>query len=252
VAITDPRELLYLEKEGFRYDPDLVVITISTRNDVWEAAHDTFHGWAAPRAYGLRVYLRSRYHLYSVFEGTLNRFPLIRNAAAALGLVAPASPGLDRKQHAPRLAEEVWLYDQALSNWERKGYRVLFKSYDAIMELCRSRHTTVLFVLIPSYFQATGFAAALGNPMEVARVVRNDRAVQEVILKFLEGRNAMALDLLPGARKRGEELFLPVDQHFSAAGNAFAAEETARVILGTGMLSPEPETSVAGIEREGG
>jgi hypothetical protein len=45
------------------------------------------------------------------------------------------------------------------------------------------------------------------------------------------------VDLLPGARRRGKALYFQKDQHFSVAGNTFAAQETAFAILAERRLS---------------
>jgi hypothetical protein len=56
------------------------------------------------------------------------------------------------------------------------------------------------------------------------------------VLAFLRDRRAPVVDLLPEARRRGKGIYLLKDQHFSAAGNTFAAQETARAILARGWL----------------
>jgi hypothetical protein len=82
-----------------------------------------------------------------------------------------------------------------------------------------------------------GGAALLGNPFRVNHIVLNPREPMDRVLTFLASRHADVLDVLPEARKRGEALYLSVDQHFSVAGNAWAAQETAKVILTKGWLS---------------
>lgn len=224
-----PQAARYLEKDGLLLDPDLVVVTFTARNDVRDAALD--HDRPLPRAYGLRTALRSRLHLYSLLETALNASARLRNAVASFGLVAHAAPQRDRPEGIPTISLEAFLYDGRLSDWERKGYKRLFESYDRILELCGARDIPVLFVLIPTYFQATGFSAALGHPRQVMQIVRNARESQDRVLAFLNERGVEALDLLPSMQKNAENLFFRNDQHFTARGNALAARKTAQAIL---------------------
>lgn len=224
-----PQAARYLEKDGLLLDPDLVVVTFTARNDVRDAALD--HDRPLPRAYGLRTALRSRLHLYSLLERALNASARLRNAVASFGLVAHAAPQRHRPEGIPTISLEALLYDGRLSEWERKGYERLFESYDRILELCGARDIPVLFVLIPTYFQATGFSVALGHPLQVMRIVRNARETQERVLAFLNERGVETLDLLPSMQKNAEDLFFRNDQHFTARGNALAARKTAQAIL---------------------
>jgi lysophospholipase L1-like esterase len=230
-----PQALRYLEKDGLSLQPDLVVIAVTTRNDVQEAAED--QDAPRPRGYHLKTYLRSRFHLFALLQHALNANPWLRNAVAAVGLVAPAKP---RPAAENAINDEARLYDKRMSAWEARGYGRLFEAYDGIRALCAARDIPVLFLLIPSYFQATRYAAALGNPARVGRTVRNDRATQDRLLAFFRDRGAPALDLLPDLRENAEAYYFPVDQHFNAAGHARVAEGATRAILDGRLLSREP------------
>jgi lysophospholipase L1-like esterase len=234
-----PQALRYLERDGLSLDPDLVVTAITTRNDVHEAAEDQDR--ELPRAYELRIRLRSRFHLYGLAEGALNASPWLRNAVASVGLVGPAEPApASEGDIVIVISDEAYLYDERPSAFEARGYGRLFEAYDGIVALCGARDIPVLFLVIPSYFQATRYAAALGNPALVGKVVRNDRAPQERLLVFFRDRGVPALDLLPALRETAEAYYLPADQHFNAAGHALVAERAARVILDEGLLQRAP------------
>lgn len=233
-----PQELDYLEKDGLGYEPDLIIVAVTLRNDVHEAA-DT-RVFPRPLLYDLRVWVRARSHLYGLLEKALNRSARARNALAHLGIVASASR-IEQERQIKKgriLSREANLFDGRLDAVEARGYRRLFASYDRMLAIGRERGIPLLFVLLPSYFQATGFAAALGDPVLVPRVVRNDREPQDRVLAYFKKRGAQVIDLLPAARGHGESYFLPHDQHFTAAGHAFAAKLTAQAILARGMLTP--------------
>jgi len=236
---TGPEALRYLERGGLDFDPDLLIVTITTRNDVQEAA-DT-REIPRPFAYDLRVHLRSRYQLYSLFENAINANPRVRNALAAIGLLSPAQP----TPAAAGVSNEVYLYDGMLEPFEMVGYERLFDSYEKMAALCRERNIPVLFVMIPSYFQATGYAAVLGNPATVGEVVKNGREVQDRMLAFFEQHGAAAADLLPDMKQDPEAYYLPTDRHFTAAGHASAAAATARALVERGMLAPRARRSGA-------
>lgn len=226
-----PMARLYLEREGLSYDPDLLVVTITTRNDVQEAADTRI--FPRPLGYELRVYLRSRFHLYGLVEKGINATPRLRNALAKLGILSHARP----LPAAGGVSDEVYLYDEKIGPYERLGYQRLLEAYDAMIALCKTRRIPLLAVLIPSFYQATGYAAALGDPGRVGTIVKNDRAVQDWHLAFFKARGVEVLDLLPGMRQNAEEYYLPRDRHFTVAGNAFAAEQTVRAIVNMGFFT---------------
>ena len=227
-----PMALLYLERDGLAFDPDLLVVTITTRNDVREAA-DT-RVFPRPPGYEARVFLRSRFQLYTLLESAINANPRLRNALAAVGILsrAPLQPA------AASVSDEAYLYNGMLEPFEIFGYERLFEAYGRMMALCHERNIPVLFVILPSYFQATGYAVSLGDPETVGKLTGNYREIQDRLLAFFEKRNAEAVDILPGIKRDPEAYFLPRDRHFTAAGNAFAAQETARAILERGLLAP--------------
>jgi len=231
-----PYALRYLQKDGLAYAPDVVVVTFTTRNDIEDAA--TAFEKKPPPLYALRVFLRARLHLYASAERALNTEDWLRNALAFFGLVEPADTRWARAGTPGAVNQEAWHYDGRLEEQEARGYDRLFASWDGILSLCRARGIPVIFVLLPTYFQVTRDPAALGEPSRAAAIVRNDREPQDRVLTFLRRRGAPAVDLLPEARRRGAGLFFPKDQHFSAEGNAFAAEETARAILRLGWPVP--------------
>ncbi len=226
-----PMALLYLERDGLTFDPDLVVVTITTRNDVREAA-DTRQFPRLP-GYEARVFLRSRFQLYTLFESAIYANPRLSNALAAVGILSrvPLQPA------AAGVSDEARLYDGRLEPYEIFGYERMFEAYSKMMVLCHERNISVLFVILPSYFQATGYAVSLGHPRLVGKLTRNYREIQDRLLAFFQKRKAEAVDILPGIRRNPEAYFLPRDRHFSVAGNAFAAEETAREILERGLLA---------------
>lgn len=241
---TGPMARLYLEREGLAYDPDLVIVAITTRNDVQEAAE--MREPRLPPGYNLRTFVRSRFHLYGLAEKAVNNAPRLRNALAALGILSPALPVRVRAG----VSDEVHLFDGSLAPFEVLGYERLFKAYDQIIKACRERGVPVLFVIIPSYFQASGYAAALGEPGIVGRMVKNRREIQDRLLGFFANRRVPALDLLPGAKLKPAAYFLPSDQHFTVAGHAFAGGEIARAILDNNLLPrragvPAPEEAPA-------
>ncbi len=235
-----PKARLFLEREGLSYDPDLLVVTITTRNDVQDAADTRII--PRPIGYDLRVYLRSRFHLYGLVEKGINATPRLRNALAKLGILSHALP----VPAAGGVSDEVNLYDEKMEPYEKLGYERLFEAYDAMIALCRPRNIPLLAVLIPSFYQATGYAAALGNPKWVGAIVKNDRAVQDRHLAFFDERGIEALDLLPGMRRNAEAYYLPRDRHFTVAGNAFAAEQTARAIVEMGLLAQKAASPLPG------
>jgi len=229
-----PYALRYLQKDGLAYAPDVVVMTFTARNDIEEAA--TAFEKKRPPLYALRVFLRARLHLYASVERTLNTEDWLRNAIAFFGLVQPADPTRARTGTPGAVNMEAWHYDGRLEEQEDRGYDRLFASWNEILSLCRARGIPVVFVLLPTYFQVTRDPSVLGEPSRVTVLVRNDREPQDRALAFLEHQGVPVVDLLPGARSRGATLYLPKDQHFSAAGNAFAAEETTRAILRLGLF----------------
>ncbi|MFC1452129.1 SGNH/GDSL hydrolase family protein [Verrucomicrobiota bacterium] len=200
------QEALFLEQEGFRYQPDVVILGF-VLNDVVEKLGLVRFGGAGigyqleQSYFSLDDRLRHNSALYSMIRRLKERRRFgadVREGAVAQELATVGD--LARQPGLPRV---------------REAWSLTFRSLENLFALCRDRGTPVAVVVFPFCFQ-------LSDPTGLA-------APQREITGFCESNGVPCLDLLPllADRMRTEEeapraLFLDT-VHLSAKGNRVVA-----------------------------
>ena len=209
------QEALFLEREGLRYEPDLVVVTL-VWNDLIEEAFLRGVRRDVER-FQLRRTATSRLERMTSRSGL---FLLADRAASALGWRA-------RPDASTRLAEGLsvpsLVRDPARPE-ARDAWRATLGSLDRIVDLCRHSGARLLLLRMPYRFQ-------LDEPTPV----------QPMLESWIATRGVDALDLLPALSapgvRTGPSPFVD-DSHLSEAGHALVADAVARHLLAEAMPAP--------------
>jgi hypothetical protein len=231
-------ELIYLAKEGVRYQPDVIVLAFYVGNDVSDnfrrvaAARDAEEADLALRGVdaldGFRKIARMS-EVYTLFEsGVLSKIPQLNSSADADSSEADI-------RAAPKTAEdgvEAWAITKGLIH--------------RMNEIATSQGARLAVMIIPSADQVAGntrnrqeqddpddedtvAAPGLENPQEKLSAITNELGVP-------------TLDLLPALRRQAtrsrNRLFFRQNAHFTPAGHELAAQELYGFLVQEGMVRP--------------
>lgn len=231
---------VYLRHLGFALSPDLVVVGFFMGNDV-DRQGLAFNEWTEVDGAGLPVRVAStEAHVEDGYWVSNNtqlryRFPVLRDShlfqalVTATKRVRPSSGGpyYNECLYAAHYSERT---EAAVGRVER-----LFLAMNALAE---ERGARLLVLMIPSIEQVEAerfFGEDGPDPsLDLARP-------QAVFGEFFGSESIDYLDLLPTLRdsSAAADLYYPVDQHWTPAGNRVAGRWLARKLLESGMV-PRP------------
>jgi hypothetical protein len=175
------QEFLYLEREGIRYHPNLVLVGF-VLNDLTEKIQLARFGGSG-EGFQLEHTFKSR------FDRWTDRVALLHFGTR---LYARLRFGSDIQRKA---AEIEWMNDKTLVDQpERPEYgrawNDTLESLGSLFEFCKQRHLPAALVIFPYRFQ-------YDDPEKYA-------GPQERLLRFASERGIPALDLMPGLIRRHE------------------------------------------------
>lgn len=219
------QEARFLRNEGFRYSPDLVVVTF-VLNDVTEKFElmrfgGSGEGWQLSHAFTSGV------------EKWLYKSNIVRGVQL---LAARLRFGADTKAGA-RAAEQLTvrsLVDAPLRDDVKRAWSATFTELDEIVELCRQRQTPLVILVSPFAFQLEK---------------EGSDAPQLQMVRYAQERGVALLDLLgPLAddmkqEKRQPQFYFLDSNHFSANGTSVVAELVSPFLL---EISPRAQASTPG------
>lgn len=225
-----PDAVGWLVRHGLALAPDAVVLGIFLGNDLIDASPDrpAIHlvdGLMVPAASprGPKAWLHRHSHLYVSVKGLLER-PGLAWLRARLGLAEPWT--------VRNLREELTVYHRDAPRALAPAIAATDRALAELAERSRGAGFTLVALLIPSELQLDderweGALAGLGLDPEA-----HDPAVPERIFRRLLDRHAIpVVDPAPRLAARmaaGEQVYFPLDRHWTAAGHAIAAAELAR------------------------
>lgn len=207
------QERIFLEKEGIRYDPDLVVVSF-VLNDVGEKSQlarfgGAGEGWQLTESY-YSFFDWLRHHSASVH--VVYKMLVRRRFGEDVGAGAREKEAMS----VQRLVD-----DPRSRNFER-AWEITLENLTGIFEFCRRSDIPVLLVAFPFTYQFEN-VELLSGP-------------QEIVGKHAGGQQVPYLDLLPilnekiTARKGSPADFFLDDDHLSAHGSEVVAEVVAGFI----------------------
>jgi len=258
------QELIWLEAEGIRYQPD-VVVTMFYMNDVWFNGQSKY--WRGekpafvlqngeltltnvpvpdPRAgkkekkkesgRGLRHWIRASSKIYALISLSLENSPGLRGAATALGLVAPREE--DEDDGGPRVADELSVFQKSMPADTQRGWAMteaILDEMDAVAQQAGADfiafHIPFKGVVYPADWEP--ILAKLGIPQDQL----DPSAVKQQFDRICASRDLDCIeptaDYVRVAQERGangERLYYVQDNHWNAGGHALAAQLLARRI----------------------
>ena len=217
------QEVRWLEREGIRYQPDLIVLGFVLNDVAGEV--EARRGWRGPASKQLALSVSSRIDRIANYSALV---ALARQAALAVRF------GRDVRGGAMR--EELFgvrrLVDDPEGADVREAWAVTRGDLDRLATLCRRRQIRLCLVIFPYTFQV-GVARGADDP-------------QRRLLEFGRQLGIPALDLLPVLRARAlvdglapADYFLDVD-HPSVLGSVVVADSLADFIAAERLLPDVP------------
>jgi hypothetical protein len=208
-----PREYLtILRRDVWRFQPDLVLLSVFVGNDITESLATPRH--LDPGQHALYLLVQRSWRIFTG-RGQTSVTAGARCAGHSL------SPQAFREVEARRLA----VCRHAVPNGlEKKWQQALAYLADLVTE-CRSHGVPLAVVLIPDEFQVN--PAVLRNALADAGL--GDSTIdlnlpQRRLAEFFRARAVPCLDLLP-AFGRALDLYAPCDTHWNIRGNHRAADQ---------------------------
>lgn len=223
------QEFLYLEREGIRYRPDLVLVGF-VLNDLTEKIQLVRFGGTG-----------EGFQLEHTFKGRFDRWA-DRVALLHFGnrLYARLRFGSDIQQKAAEieLMNVKTLVDQPERPEYVQAWNETLKSLESLFEFCDRRNLPAALVIFPYRFQ-------YDDPEKFA-------GPQERLMRFASERGIPALDLMPGlfeamqaAGLQRKDVYFDRN-HFTEAGHALIAPLVADFILSNRLLASPSSASIPG------
>jgi hypothetical protein len=230
-------ELVYLEKYGARWEPDLILVAMTLHNDVKDNLRERFHrnengtlteGWqrtlSAPEFHliELKGLLASRSHAYQLF---------LRSRRSG-----------ERRVEAEQLNAHVAdLLAPTMSRELGRGLELTRLLLQRIALIAAERQAQVAVILLPLALQLSGEAPG-GLVRRVGMAAARDLDRPQRLLRSVAQRAGVdAIDLLPEFRlwaaAGGRSLYLERDGHWSESGHRVAADLVASELVRRGFIT---------------
>ncbi|MCC6179158.1 MAG: SGNH/GDSL hydrolase family protein [Chloroflexi bacterium] len=248
-------EYLYFDHEGYRFQPDLVLVGFFIGNDL----HDNYYKLqlegddldqavkpyfklapdgglerkdpppAPPRPGGLVTALRACCRLWNVVEtGAINRLsnPQANVPLFAAGPLAPHTRAMYEKEPSGEWAE---------------GWEITARLFDRLKARADEMGASLAAFVIPDSPQLSDDD---WETMVQGRRLRDGRldlaAPNQQLARIAEREGFLLLDLLPTLRAESggdwKRFYFQTDQHWNQAGHTLAARELTRFLLERGLL----------------
>jgi hypothetical protein len=231
-------ELMYLEKYGARWEPDLILIAMTLHNDVNDNLRERFHrnengvlteGWQRPlssqefRLLELKGFLASRSHAYQL----LLRYRRLRESR------------VEGKQLNAHVED---LFRPTTSRELARGLELTRLLLERITLIAAQQKAKVAVVLLPLAIQSSREASG-GLVESVARAtgaLDTDRP-QRLLREVAQLGGVEVIDLLPQFREwtaaGGPSLYLAGDGHWDESGHRVAAGVVASELVRRGFVA---------------
>lgn len=218
VSGAGPREYLaILEKDVWRFQPDLVLVSVFIGNDITETL-------PVPR------YLAPEQHALYLFGQRLWRLTRERGRCES-SLAVPADrlagPSLSVETYWEVETRRLQVCRKPVTAALEKKWQRAVGTLGRLVQSCRQRGTPMALVLIPDEFQVN--PAVLDEACRRAGLAPADLDLdlpQRRLRDFARQQSIPCLDLLPELRGL-TSLYAPQDTHWNVAGNHRAAQAIA-------------------------
>jgi lysophospholipase L1-like esterase len=266
------QEGVFYAIEGFRYQPDLVLLCLFTRNDILnnyaplevgrmgsvqkpffqlhgdELVVPSFPFKPPPEPESSPVpllqfsdWLRPRSAVYRLIMPYLRNIPAARRTLGPLGLLGGVGVGLADE---PDLPVTFWVYQADLTpEWEDAWALTgaLTRRLDAEVRN-RGAQMAVVIVSAPEQVYNDRWAATMSK---TPHLFWDRESPNRRLAAILDEAGITFLDLLPAFERVASQpgaprLFFHYDFHWTSAGHALAAREVAAFLQESGLLEMKP------------
>ncbi|MBN2406606.1 MAG: hypothetical protein JXJ19_02815 [Elusimicrobia bacterium] len=209
------QEYIYLQKEGLKYDPDLVVLTF-VLNDVTEKFILKRFGGTGMASEG--------WQLFQTASGKSGIRYLTRKLAERLKYGKDVKEGAREKE----IYDSITMIYEPDKPWFRNAWKITLGNLSKIVELCRDKDIPLLLVITPYNHQFEN--------------IKDYSAPQEKLRLFAIENNVPFLDMLPvldetAKRNNISPMGYYLDySHLSASGSRVVAEAISGFILEKKLL----------------
>lgn len=224
-AIGPQRYLTILQNEGLKYNPDLVLVSFFTGNDVSDI---DLSGWTKVKPKQkktLKDFLRENIHLYSFIVDRAKTIPSLRKKMQEMNIAS----GLIGSHVIDVLKKNDTTYQ---TKWNE-----VFKILGEMKTLSGS---TLVIVIIPTREQCDSIR--MEKALKQLGYKKDDIDIYKpnnLIRSFCDSNNIMCIDLLPEFKKSEQPLYFEIDPHFNKEGNRLAAKIIYEALNKTGTISRE-------------
>lgn len=257
------QELIWLESEGIKYQPDLVV-TMFYMNDVWFNGQSKYWRGEKP-AYvldngelkltnvpvpdpnagkkekkkesgrGLKYWIRANSKIMALVSLSLENSPGLRGVATSLGLVAPRDD--DEDDGGPKVSDELSVFQKSPPVDTQRGWTMTEAILDEMDAVAQQAGADFVAFHIP--FKGVVYPADWGPILAKLGIPQDQLDPSAVKQHFDAICKARALDCIePTADyvrvakelKDGQRLYYVQDNHWNPGGHALAAQLLAKKV----------------------
>ena len=232
-SISTHHYLRLLENEGFRFEPDAVVLTFFIGND-FDTHLDRDQVQKKEGGLYLVAFFRYLFKVLPSFEGQPFKAGIYEDEAPSM---APKPYRIVLKRRVKLFWTESPYYQQKLP--------IVLELLDRIHAECEARDVELLVVLIPDEIQVDPEVRAqmIQEAPPGAELNAFDMDRPSLLLKQgIERQGIEVLDLLPTMRLAADSgpVYRPRDTHWNIRGNEIAAREIAGRIRELGWIEAPP------------
>jgi hypothetical protein len=240
------QQLVYLREEGYRYEPDLVVVLIYLGNDVFDNSyvlqgrpknpHEPYFTFRDDGTFEPMEFRTRKPEDVGPVVGALRERSLLWNVFESGVLVKLDEGEDDEELRANRFnLNKMVIHATKSSDRQDDAWKVTLTLLQRVRQLGEERGFQTAVVIAPATFQV--YDADWQDLMAANKLKPDDWSPDQpnAVLAANAGMvGAPMLDLLPAFRDASasqERLYYPYDKHWTAAGHAVAAREIERFLV---------------------
>lgn len=245
------QQLVYLREEGYRYQPDLVVVMLYLGNDIFDNSyvlqgspknpHEPYFTFRNDGSFEPMEFRTRKPEEISPIVATLRERTLLWNVFET-GVLVKLEEGEDDEALRANRFNQNKMIPHAVKSSDRQenAWRTTLTLLQRIRQLGEERGFQTAVVIAPAAFQV--YDADWDALIQENKLKPDDWSADlpnGVLAANVGMVGAPMLDLLPALRTEapsGPRLYFPYDKHWTGAGHAVAAREVERFLVEQGFV----------------